>query len=105
MGDIAKALAKIGGREIAGGGMTQGTRPPFEPKPTVGRKPPAIGKGKASSKSGGNGNNLTELSYETREYWPERTIYSSDGAISMRVRPVKAVVLTNGQRLEFKEPS
>lgn len=101
MGDIAKSLAKIAGR----GGSTTDARRPFEPKPDVGAKPPEVSKGKAAGKGGSSGDNLTELSYETREFWPERTIYSSDGAISMRVRPVKAVVLTNGQRLEFKEPT
>lgn len=105
MGDISKALERIGARDLTGAGMTQGTRPPFEPKPAQGAKPPAVGKSKSGGgKSSGGGNNLVELSYATREYYDERSIFSSDGTISMRVRPIKAIVLTNGQRLEFKEP-
>jgi len=104
VGDIAKALERIGARDLAGGGMTQGTRPPFEPKPPQGAKPPAVGKSKSGGGKSSGGNNLVELSYATREYYDERSIFSSDGTISMRVRPIKAIVLTNGQRLEFKEP-
>lgn len=105
MGDLAEALRKIGARDLAGGGMTQGVRPPFEEKPAKGAKPPAVGKSKSGSgRSSGGGDNLVELSYATREYYEERSIFSSDGTISMRVRPIKAIVLTNGQRLEFKEP-
>ncbi len=104
MGDISKALERIGARDLTGAGMTQGTRPPFEPKPAQGAKPPAVGKSKSGGGKSAGGNNLVELSYATREYYDERSIFSSDGTISMRVRPIKAIVLTNGQRLEFKEP-
>lgn len=105
MGDIAKALQKIGAQDLAGGGMTQGTRPAFVPKPPQGKKKAVVGKGRTPAASGGSGNSLTELTYATREYWPTRTIYSSDGSIAIQVRPVKAVVLTTGARLEFKEPT
>lgn len=104
MGDISKALERIGARDLTGAGMTQGARPPFEPKPAQGAKPPAVGKSKSGGGKSSGGNNLVELSYATREYYEERSIFSSDGTISMRVRPIKAIVLTNGQRLEFKEP-
>lgn len=108
MADIAKSLRQIGGEPIAGGGTFQGTRtysPPLKPKPPVGAKPPVVGKGRTPASTSGAGANLVEVSYAARTYWPERTIYSSDGSISMRVRPVKGVVFANGQRLEFKEPA
>lgn len=97
MGDIHRSLRQILGAE------TQSRE--LVPKAPQGAKPAVVGKGRTPAASSGSSGGLTELTYATREYWPTRTIYSSDGSIAIQVRPVKAVVLTTGARLEFKEPT
>ncbi|WP_341928785.1 hypothetical protein [Methyloversatilis discipulorum] len=104
MGDLAEALRKIGARDLAGGGMTQGVRPPFEEKPAKGAKPPAVARAKAQS-SGGGGGDLSELSATSRTYWPAQTIVSSDGIFSVQIDPIKSVTLTDGRKINFAEPS
>ena len=106
MGDIAKALERIGARELSGGGMTQGTRPPFEPKPPQGAKPPAVGKSKSGggATSGGAGD-LQETAVADREYWPDRIVTSTDGAFTWIVKPIKRVSLTSGKSIRFANPA
>ncbi len=38
---------------------------------------------------GGVASPLVEVSYESRERWPERTLSSVDGLLSFRLRPIK----------------
>lgn len=105
MGDIAKALERIGARELSGGGMTQGTRPPFEPKPPQGAKPPAVGKSKSGGGSAtGQGGDLTELNASDRTYWPSQTVVSSDGIFTFEIDPIKSVTLIDGRKINFAEP-
>jgi hypothetical protein len=105
VGDIAKALASIGARDLAGGGMTQGARPPFEPKPTLGAKPPAVGKSKSGGGKSTGGGDLTEINASERTYWPSQTIVSSDGIFSIQIDPIKSVTLADGRKINFAEPS
>lgn len=106
MGGIAKSLASIGARELAGGGMTQGARPPFEPKPAQGAKPPAVGKSKSGggATSGGAGD-LQETAAADREYWTDETITTTDGAFTWIVKPIKRVKLTSGKSIRFADPT
>lgn len=106
MGDISKALERIGARDLAGGGMTQGTRPPFEPKPAQGAKPPAVGK----SKSGGGGTSggagdLQETSVADREHWADDIFTTTDGAFTWIAKPIKRVKLTSGRSIRFADPT
>lgn len=64
-------------------------RPPAQPIP-VARGVGAPDSVPASSKSG-IASPLTEPSYAARAFHPERTIKSSDGIFSLRVRPVASV--------------
>lgn len=102
MGDIAKALSKIGAREVAGGGYFIKPREQLQPPREQGAKAPGIGKGKAAS--GGSGNELTETAYEDRTYWGDRTYTSSDGVFTFIVKPIKKVSLTSGYSINFAEP-
>ncbi len=38
---------------------------------------------------------LTEADYDTREYWAEKTITSSDGLLSFRIKPIKKIIQTD----------
>ncbi|MCQ9378793.1 hypothetical protein [Methyloversatilis sp. XJ19-49] len=105
MGDISKALMRIGARELAGGGMTQGSRPPFEPKPVQGAKPPAIGRGRTPAASGGSGDVLVETSFASRTYWPDETVTSTDGAFTWIVKPIRRVSLQGGNWIDFADPT
>ncbi|WP_430434248.1 hypothetical protein [Methyloversatilis sp.] len=105
MGDIAEALRKIGARDLAGGGMTQGTRPPFEEKPAKGAKPPAVARAKAQSSGGGGGDDLQETAAADREYWTDETLTTTDGAFVWVVRPIKRVKLTTGRSIRLADPT
>ena len=51
---------------------------------------------------------LTEADYATREYWAEKTITSSDGLLSFRIKPIKKIIQTDDNYSEvvqlFAEP-
>lgn len=104
MGDLAEALRKIGARDLTGGGMTQGVRPPFEEKPAKGAKPPAVARAKAQSSGGVGGNDLQETAAADREYWSLTTVQSSDGLFVFQVKPIKSVALTSGGKIKFASP-
>jgi hypothetical protein len=103
---LAEAIQKIGARELAGGGMVQGERPPFIAKPNQGAKPPAVGRAKAAAGSGvGGSGDLTESSADSRTYWDTQTIVSSDGIFTFEIDPIKSVSLIDGRKINFAEPS
>lgn len=49
---------------------------------------------------GGVASPLTETDYNTREYWAEQTLTSSDGLLSFRVKAIKKLVQTDANSLE-----
>lgn len=105
MGDLAEALRKIGARDLAGGGMTQGVRPPFEEKPAKGAKPPAVARAKAQSSGGGGGDDLQETSVADREHWTDDIFTTTDGAFTWIAKPIKRVKLTSGRSIRFADPT
>ena len=46
----------------------------------------------ATAGGGGIASPLTEADYDTREYWAEKTITSSDGLLSFRIKPIKKII-------------
>jgi len=52
---------------------------------------------------------LTEADYDTREYWAEKTITSSDGLLSFRIKPIKKIIQADANDAEvvqlFADPS
>lgn len=105
MGDIAKALQKIGAQDLAGGGMTQGTRPAFVPKPPQGKKKAVVGKGRTPASGTGGGAPLVETTYASRTYWPDEAVFSTDGAFVWQVKPIKRVTLQGGGWIDFADPT
>ena len=104
MGDIAKALRQIGGTDLAGGGIYQGTRPELPPKAPQGKKPVVVGKGRTPASTSGSGSNLVEGAFSARTYWTTRTVISSDGLFAMEVKPVKKITFQTGATLTLAEP-
>lgn len=49
----------------------------------------------APGAGGGIASPLTETNYGDREYWAEKTITSSDGLLSFRLRPIKSISQTD----------
>lgn len=80
-----------------------------------GPRPATVGTGtyKAPAAKGGTGGGVaspfTEQSYAEREWYEEKTIYSSDGLLSFRVKAIKKLRQTDaddGEVLQlFKEPT
>lgn len=71
--------------------------PPVEPRGGV---PAATGRGTYTAPAGGSStagiaSPLTETNYGDREYWAEKTITSSDGLLSFRLRPIKSISQTD----------
>ena len=52
---------------------------------------------------------LTEADYATREYWAEKTITSSDGLLSFRIKPIKKIIQADANAAEvvqlFADPN
>lgn len=52
---------------------------------------------------------LTEADYDTREYWAEKTITSSDGLLSFRIKPIKKIIQADANAAEvvqiFADPN
>lgn len=51
--------------------------------------------------SGGSGGGsiagpLTETSYAARTWWPDRSLESSDGIFSLKIKPIKTVTMQDG---------
>lgn len=102
MGDIAKALSKIGAREVAGGGYFIKPKDQLQPAREQGSKGPEVGKGKAGA--GGSSGEMVEASYGDRTYWDDRTYTTSDGVFTFIVKPIKKVTFTSGHSITFAEP-
>lgn len=102
MGDLAKALSKIGAREAAGGGYFIKPRDQLQPAREQGAKAPGVGKGKAGA--GGGSDEMVETSYEDRTYWGDKTFTTSDGVFTFIVKPIKKVSFTSGHSITFAEP-
>lgn len=71
--------------------------PPVEPRGGV---PATTGRGTYTAPAGGSStagiaSPLTETNYGDREYWAEKTITSSDGLLSFRLRPIKSISQTD----------
>ena len=71
--------------------------PPVEPRGGV---PATRGRGDYTAPAGGSStagiaSPLTETNYGDREYWAEKTITSSDGLLSFRLRPIKSISQTD----------
>lgn len=79
-----------------------------------GARPPTVGRGNyvappsAAQTGGGIASPLTEQSYAEREWYDEKTVYSSDGILSFRVKAIKKLRQTDADSVEvlqiFKEP-
>lgn len=80
----------------------------FQPAPTKGAKPAAIGKGVpggAGSSRGGGG--LEESDYNQRTFWPVSTLstfVTSDGIFMHEEEPLKSISLVGGGLFSLKEP-
>jgi hypothetical protein len=52
---------------------------------------------------------LTEAAYADREYWAEKTITSSDGLLSFRIKPIKKIIQADANDAEvvqlFADPN
>jgi hypothetical protein len=103
MGSISDALKKIGARELAGGGYEIASKP-TEPKPDKGVKDSEISRAKAPFATGSAGEDIQESDYSLREFWPDETFTSSDGAFTLIVKPIKRITLVSGTSIRFKEP-
>lgn len=79
---------------------------PTTPKPGLpqveprGGVPATKGRGTYTAPAGGSStagiaSPLTETNYGDREYWAEKTITSSDGLLSFRLRPIKSISQTD----------
>lgn len=97
MGDISKALEKIGGTD-------QGTRPEFVPKAPQGKKPAVVGKGRTPAASGGGGADQIEAAFSGRTYWTTRNVVSSDGLFVFEVKPIKKITFQSGATLQLADP-
>lgn len=62
-----------------------------------------------ASTGGGIASPLTEADYDTREYWAEKTITSSDGLLSFRIKPIKKIIQADANAAEvvqlFADPN
>lgn len=77
---------------------------PLPPAPAVGAKPGAVGVGRQQASVGGGGE-LEEADYTQREYWTTVNVMSTDGLLTIQEYPIKSVLLTNGSRFPFKQPT
>lgn len=77
----------------------------FLPKPTVGARPGGVTVGTPGSTSGNGGQVFDEADFTQREYWPQRTLLSSDGFFSFSYRPIRSILLEDGTRATFEEPT
>lgn len=76
----------------------------FAPKPAVGGRPGSVSIGTPGAGADG-GLAFEEDDFEQREYWPERTLLSSDGFFSFSYRPIRSILLKDGTRATFQEPT
>ncbi|THF60899.1 hypothetical protein [Pseudothauera rhizosphaerae] len=58
----------------------------------------------AQQAAGSGGGAFEEDDASQREYWPVRTITSSDGLFVLEVEPLKSILLKDGSRATFGDP-
>lgn len=77
----------------------------FDKKPAVGERQGSIGTGHPAAAAGtGGSGSFVESSYASREYWPTRTLHTSDGVFSFEWAPVKKMLGKGGVTFEPAEP-
>ncbi|MDT4827639.1 hypothetical protein FQZ97_609920 [compost metagenome] len=57
----------------------------------------------ATGGGGGIASPLTETAYADRTFWAERTILSSDGLLTFKVKPIKEITQADANDLEVKQ--
>lgn len=78
----------------------------FVQKPSVGARAGGVTVGTPGAAPGGTGGQIfDEADFAQREYWPERTLLSSDGYFSFSYRPIRSILLEDGTRATFEEPT
>lgn len=98
--DLTEAL-----RALMEGDASTNVVPALKPRgaaPAVTSAAPMSGPGKGSS-GGGIASPLTEVSFASRSYWPDETITSTDGMVSLAISPIKQARFTdaNGATVVF----
>lgn len=74
---------------------------PLPPSPVR----PAVPGGIARGTPGGSGQSaFIEDDYDDREYYPAQTVRTSDGLFAIEIEPIKSILLTSGDRAQFKSP-
>ena len=84
-----------------------GARLPDAPPP-VGAQAREVSTGRpasAAAPAAGGGGGFAESDYALRQYWPARTLTSSDGIFSVSVQPIRSLALVGGGQATFAEPS
>ena len=94
--ELDKAVEKLTKREK---GWAEFRRPP-----AVGARPGTTTTGRPSASTTKTTAALIETDAALREYWPVRTLLSSDGLFSIEVRPIKKIVLEGDATAEFQNP-
>lgn len=79
------------------------TSPTFAPLPDVGKRAEQTAVGRQQASSGGL--SLEEADYAAREYWPTVNVTSTDGLITLQEKPIKSILLADGSRATFKQPT
>ncbi|MCY1525631.1 hypothetical protein D9M68_606150 [compost metagenome] len=75
----------------------RGLRPATKGRGSWDPNKPATGGG------GGIASPLTETAYADRTFWAERTILSSDGLLTFKVKPIKEITQADANDLEVKQ--
>ena len=102
-GDLVAALQSLAG---SGSTYTPKTLPAAKAAPGIpsrtGSSPPI--QSVATTGGGGVASPITEKAVNGREYWPERTLKSTDGLIYAKYKPLKTLNTTdaNGADVVFK---
>lgn len=77
----------------------------FAEAPTVGARVGLVATGRGSVSTGGGGSvALEEDDYTQREYWTTVNKTSTDGLLTIQIKPIKSILLTDGSRATFKQP-
>lgn len=103
--DLTAALAAISGGYS---GSRQDTRlPGAAALPGIPARTGTAGPQSAGTGTGGIASPLVETSYTDRQWFSDRSIVSSDGLFTMRVRAIKVIKLTdanaNAVEIQYKE--
>ena len=58
----------------------------------------------AGGAGGSGGGAFAEADYTQREYWTTINRNSTDGLLTIQIKPIKSILLDSGSRATFKEP-